>query len=151
LIENLDTEFPKDLIRAIAWCESQWRQFDENGNTFTDGSLNTADRKGPSLDYGLMQINEHTARKFKFDIPRLKIDTKYNLECGVKILQEKYRWVIRKQKSEDWTWMLEAYDLAGHSKLEIAIKAYNGMRRTWVYLNVIQDIQRDKPWIEYIK
>ena len=151
MIEEADTAFPKELIRAMAWCESQWRQFDKNGNTFTDGSLNTADRKGPSLDYGLMQINERTAIKFKFDIPRLKNDTKYNLECGLRVLKEKYRWTDQKQRSKDWPMITKKYDLDGYSTLEIAIKAYNGMRRSWVYLNVVQDIQRDKPWLEYIK
>jgi hypothetical protein len=54
-----NTGFDKDLIRAIAWQESGWCQFDPNGNVYA--CVNNPGTEKESSDCGLMQINNRNS------------------------------------------------------------------------------------------
>jgi len=136
-IEKLDTTLPINLIKSVAWQESRWRQF-ENGKPHIHGN-----------DIGIMQVNETTARLFGFDVDRLKWDTRYNLSCGVKILQSKVRYVARLKQSTDWPAISKRYALSGLTDLELAIIAYNGFSRDHLYLIVVYRAWINKPWTKY--
>lgn len=74
IIEEVAKEknIPAVILKAIAWKESKYRQFNGNGN--------------PNISYGnigLMQINKvHT----HLDQNKLRNDIKYNIEAGANIL-----------------------------------------------------------------
>jgi len=63
---------PAVILKAIAWKESNYKQFDENGDPFINyGNI------------GIMQINEVHKN---LDQDLLKNDIKYNIEAGANIL-----------------------------------------------------------------
>ena len=72
---------PPEILYAIAFQESTWRQFDASGDPLIgyDG-----------LGIGIMQVTSYEL--FHFDVDRLKTDIDYNIECGVQILLEKCTW-----------------------------------------------------------
>ena len=78
IIEEVAIEkgIPPVILKAIAWKESNYRQFDRNGNPFVSYG-NT----------GIMQINKvHTS----LDQERLKYDIRYNIESGADVLLGKW-------------------------------------------------------------
>ena len=85
---------PVELLAAISYQESNWTQFASDGvvlhnktnctNLYRTGSLSLT-----PPDVGLMQLFAATARQF--DIQRLITDWRYNLECGARVLDEKWR------------------------------------------------------------
>jgi len=119
---------PTEIIKAIAWRESgcqQWRP---------DGSFvhNTTD-----CGLGMMQLTGATARQF--DVERLKDDWRYNLECGVKVLDQKW---ARAQRQG-----LVSADPAERRVLEnwyYAIAFYWG-GRTEDYLKKVFDHMQKRP------
>lgn len=74
-IESATREYFQDipLMAEIAWCESRFRQFDKNGDTFR-GVVN-------NKDVGVMQINEYyhlkRAKKLGIDIYTVEGNLKY--------------------------------------------------------------------------
>lgn len=74
LIEEVAKEkgIPSVILKAIAWKESNYKQFDSNGNPFV--------RYGNT---GIMQINKVHKH---LDQERLKYDIRYNIEAGADIL-----------------------------------------------------------------
>ncbi|MGE0713182.1 MAG: hypothetical protein AB7N76_35460 [Planctomycetota bacterium] len=78
-------QVPTEVIKAIAWRESncqQWRADGSFVHNKTDCGL------------GMMQLTGATAKQF--DVEKLKDDWRYNLECGVKVLVEKWQRAERK-------------------------------------------------------
>jgi hypothetical protein len=76
---------PTEVIKAVAWRESgcqQWRADGSFVHNKTDCGL------------GMMQLTGATAKQF--DVERLKDDWTYNLECGVKVLVQKWARAQRK-------------------------------------------------------
>lgn len=67
-----DKNIPSVILKAIAWKESKYNQFDSNGNPFVSYG-NT----------GIMQINRVHRH---LDQEKLKYDLKYNIEAGANIL-----------------------------------------------------------------
>lgn len=70
---------PSEVIKAVAWQESGCQQWRANG-TFV---YNKTD-----CGLGMMQLTGATAKAF--DVERLKDDWKYNLESGIKVLNNKW-------------------------------------------------------------
>ena len=72
---------PPEILYAIAFQESAWRQFDANGDPLIgfDG-----------LGIGIMQVTSYVA--YDLDVERLKADIDYNIAAGADILLEKRTW-----------------------------------------------------------
>jgi hypothetical protein len=72
---------PPEILYAIAFQESTWRQFDANGDPLIgfDG-----------LGIGIMQVTSYVA--YDLDVERLKTDIGYNIAAGADILLEKRTW-----------------------------------------------------------
>ena len=68
----------KNLVKAVAWQESCWRQFVVKGGriVFLESSTH---------DIGLMQVNKYVWRGF-YSIERLEWDILYNATAGMEIL-----------------------------------------------------------------
>ncbi|MDL4838891.1 S-layer homology domain-containing protein [Aquibacillus rhizosphaerae] len=114
---------PPEILKAIAWQESTWRQFDTNGSPITnlegDGG------------FGIMQIT--LPKSYLSDHPevehQLKYDIKYNIQKGAEILLEKWNLAANplaetalpiinngsKDKLENWYFAIMAYN--GRSKV----------------------------------
>jgi hypothetical protein len=152
LFDNLDTAFPKDLIKAIAWCESEWNQVDENGRLFV--TVNRQHAAGRSrnpritLDYGVMQINERmeSLDPKAWDWELIKNDPEYNLRAGVAVLESKFEYIRTLKHRPNWKQLQARYHLQGHDDLDLALKAYNGFQPSWAYPRRIREALRDKPW-----
>lgn len=151
LFDSLDCEFSLDLIKAIAWQESRWQQFNPNG-TVTQGINYRTNKKGEeyihSVDYGIMQINNKTSSldPRDWDFERIKTDTHYNIQAGIQVLRHKVAYAQSLQKRSDWKRFAKTYNLTGKSTIEIAIKAYNGMRYSNIYINRVNHARLLKPW-----
>lgn len=148
--DALQTDLPKDLIKAIAWTESHWTQVDENGDPFTTVNLHR-DEKGRiyrSVDWGLMQVNGRmeSLDTDEWDLERIKLDPEYNLRAGVAILKNKLRYVRSLKHRDNWRSIENRYRLKGYSTLEIALKAYNGFQPSWSYVRRVQINLHAKPW-----
>ncbi|TWT28247.1 Ig-like domain-containing protein [Planomicrobium sp. CPCC 101110] len=100
----LDANIPPEVLKAVAYKESDWRQYEEKDKPLiaSDGGI------------GIMQIT--TKPKGYEDVKRLKYDIVYNIEAGVKILNEKYLYKIPKIKDagigeiENWYFPIMAYN-----------------------------------------
>jgi soluble lytic murein transglycosylase-like protein len=151
-IEALETDFPKDLIKAIAWCESEWNHIDTDGHLFV-----TVNRKKSgseirhhqiSLDYGIMQINERmeSLSRKAWDWERIKNDPEYNLRAGVAVLKSKIAYIHRLKRQSNWRQLESRYCLQGHDELDLMLKAYNGFQPSWNYPKRIKSVMQEKPW-----
>lgn len=71
---------PPEILYAIAYAESEFKQYDNKGNPFV------------SFDngIGIMQVTPDKA-PIKFDIERAKYDYKYNILTGARIILEKWK------------------------------------------------------------
>jgi hypothetical protein len=109
---------PREIVLAIAWHESGWKHYDDDGSIVSRENFN---KKGThvSTDWGIMQIND---RAHPDAFPRAKTDIKYNIDFGVSLLKSLYR--------ENGTW-------------NKAIKAYNG---SGAYVRKINRVMSSRPW-----
>jgi hypothetical protein len=148
--EAVDTSFPTELIKAIAWCESEWNHLDQTGKVFHTVNYHPGPDGGwqTSLDWGLMQINERmeSLNRKVWDLERIKTDPEYNLRAGVAVLEGKRAYIRSLRRRKDWKAIEARFNLKGHSELEITLKAYNGFRRSWSYLYRINTALNEKPW-----
>lgn len=98
---------PSILLKAIAYKESAWRQFDSQGNPLFSGT-------GPHPAIGIMQI--YTYQDSDLDtIQKLKTDIDFNLRRGADLLNEKWAMVPKigdgdRNKLENWYFALWAYN-----------------------------------------
>ncbi len=145
-IEQLNTNVPKDLIRAIAWLESGWKQY-KGGLPFIDGSMSRVTKKY-SRDYGIMQINEKTIDLYGWRprLHRIQYDWRFNIRSGVRIFRDKLAFARSLRVREDWDDICERYDLTGLTDIEIAIICYNGLQADHTYLKIIKGLRKDRPW-----
>lgn len=138
--EQLNQIFPNDILRAIAWLESSWRQFDEKGNPL----------KNPNSSMvGLMQISERwwgtpqSAIKSN-DFSKIAWNWSYNIQAAKEILNYYYQLVSSKYPNEPdeskWNRTIKAYN-AGESTIKTRSSADN----FW-YVTKIRSILKDKPW-----
>ncbi|MFA9560396.1 S-layer homology domain-containing protein [Evansella sp. AB-rgal1] len=96
---------PPEVVKAIAYRESEWRQF-------VDGEPNISDDGG----IGIMQVTDS-----RFDQEKLKTDIKYNIESAIQILLEKKKWSgnsIPEINDNSYEYMDHWY---------FAVMAYNGL------------------------
>lgn len=138
--EQLNHVFPNDLLKAIAWQESNWRQFDAKGNPL----------KNPdSSMVGLMQISERwwgapLSPIKSNDFNRIAWDWSYNIQAATEILDYYHKRVINRYphetKTSKWNRTLKAYH-AGES----TIKTKTSANDFW-YVKKIRDHLREKPW-----
>ncbi len=91
---------PRPILKAIALRESNWRQYDGNGNP-------VAGRNPTTTDWGLMQINDywHPAA-----FPRGKTDIVYNLSYGADYLARQYK------RYGNWSDAVAAYNAGSVQK-----------------------------------
>lgn len=141
MIDQADTqEFSKVIIKAIAWCESRWKQFDDKGRPFVCNK-----------DWGIMQINEETVNMYGWNWLRIKYDTQYNLEKGVIALNEKIKYVKRLKQKKEWPKIKKKIGIKNDSDLYLAIWAYNGLGKVRIYPNTIIQLVHTKPWERHLK
>ena len=157
--ETLDIEFSPELIKAIAWCESEWKHFNDYGQTkvginkkISWKSSRHSPRKRKivqnTYDIGLMQINEasNCLDPNYWDYVRIQYDPEYNLQAGIAVLKKKQEYVRYLKRKKNWHRIERRYRLRGRSELEITIKAYNGFQSSWEYLDKINKTMAEKPW-----
>lgn len=137
-----------DLLKAVAWQESTWRQFDDNGQPLIP--IVPKNQKKPSMR-GLFQISEwwwaeeRTPLSLK-DFNRMAWQWDYNIQTA-KLILEYYRSQVAKnfpkelpQKRQDWA--LKAYK-AGPS----VFNTNEDPRKFWYVVNV-NGFMRSKPWLK---
>ncbi|RBP91542.1 transglycosylase-like protein with SLT domain [Cytobacillus firmus] len=104
----LENGIPPEILKAIAWQESTWRQFYSDGTPVIgfDG-----------LGIGLMQITDTTLSDE--EIKRLMTDIDYNLQKGINILLEKWNYGNKRiptinnndqELIENWYFAIMAYN-----------------------------------------
>ena len=76
--EAIAANIPPEVVKAIAKKESDWRQFDENGEPF----------ESKDKGYGIMQITNFAGFEGKEEL--IKTDIRENIKAGVKILDSMY-------------------------------------------------------------
>jgi hypothetical protein len=81
---------PLDLLKATAWTENKWEQWDSSGNVVVGGGV----------DYGLMQINIDTWQG-SYDWSKIKSDVRENIRAGAEILQWSYNYAASKGYTGD--------------------------------------------------
>jgi len=70
---------PPEVLYAIAYQESGWRQFNSQGQPLIS----------PDNGYGIMQVTSVGS----YDVEKLKYDIDYNINAGADILLGKWQWV----------------------------------------------------------
>lgn len=138
--EQLNRVFPNDLLKAIAWQESSWRQFDARGNPL----------KNPNSSMvGLMQISERwwVAPRSPIksnDFNKIAWDWSYNIQAAKEILDHYYKKAADKYPHEPetskWNRTLKAYH-AGESTIKTKVSADD----FW-YVKEIRRHLKGKPW-----
>ncbi|WP_138419872.1 S-layer homology domain-containing protein [Aquibacillus sediminis] len=115
----IEHDVPPEIVKAIAWQESRWRQFDSDGNPL----LNASEDGG----IGIMQVT--LSDSYFDDNPeekdKLSYDIDYNIEIGIDILLEKWE-LANKTYAET---ALPVINDGSKEKLEnwyFAVMAYNG-------------------------
>lgn len=97
---------PSVLLKAIAYQESTWRQFDSRGNPLLSRTVHPA--------IGIMQIATYSDSDFE-TIQKLKTDIDFNIRRGADLLNEKWAFVPKigdgdRNKLENWYFALWAYN-----------------------------------------
>ncbi|WP_134683107.1 Ig-like domain-containing protein [Brevibacillus migulae] len=127
---------PPALLKAIAWQESTWRQFDANGNPLIsfDGGI------------GIMQLTN----QWSYDQQRLKTDIRYNIEAGAQVLLDKRSYTksllpaigsMDKDEMESWYFAVWAYN--GWSMYNNPHNIPNKFRKTAAYQDNVYAFAHD--------
>ncbi|HHV63959.1 MAG TPA: transglycosylase SLT domain-containing protein [Peptococcaceae bacterium] len=100
-------QIPSVILKAIAYAETGWRQFDKNGNVVTNASGSR-----PSL--GIMQITSYNPNDTAL-VNKLKYDIDFNIAYGADLLNAKWEAVPKigdgdRNKLENWYFALWAYN-----------------------------------------
>lgn len=101
---------PSVILKAIAFKESSWRQFDAAGNVII--STPSDPKYNPAI--GIMQVASYDASDLE-DVDRLKYDIDYNITRGADILNEKWDFTPKigdgdRNKLENWYFAIWAYN-----------------------------------------
>ncbi|MCP8616946.1 cell wall-binding repeat-containing protein [Salirhabdus salicampi] len=89
----IEHRVPPEVVKAIAWQESGWRQWWESDNPNAKDCQNW--RKGePVISFdcrgiGIMQVTSYDSNDIEY-VDRLKNDMEFNIEEGIKILKQKW-------------------------------------------------------------
>ncbi len=131
-------DIPPEVVKAVAYEESDWMQFTKEGKPLItkDGGI------------GIMQVTN----KQDLDQKKLKNDIKYNIEQGVKILNDNYnRKDLPKIKGadrkviENWYFPVMAYN--GTKPINSPIVKNTGKRNTAAYQEkVFAKIEKNIIW-----
>jgi len=101
---------PSVILKAIAYVETGWRQFDKNGNVVTNPY-------GPRPGLGIMQVTSYDASNAEL-VEKLKYDIDFNIAYGADLLNAKWDMVPQigdgdRNKLENWYFALWAYNSWG--------------------------------------
>mgnify|MGYP000844144630 CR=1 FL=1 len=101
---------PSVILKAIAFKESSWRQFDANGNVVI--SMPSDPKYNPAI--GIMQVASYDASNTE-EVERLKYDIDYNISRGADILNQKWEFTPKigdgdRNKLENWYFAIWAYN-----------------------------------------
>lgn len=142
LIENSPTSLPKDVIRAVFWAESGWKQWNPDGTCFRAGN-----------DYGVAQLNRATIEAHpSWSFKLIKRSAKYNVARGIELLEEKYAWAKSVYGcKKEYASKHGRYGLLGNDEIDVAIRAYNGMNESQEYLDLVNKYLMEKPWEKYLE
>lgn len=147
-IDQLNTPFDPELIKAVAWVESEFNQFDRSNNTYVSG--NRCKKSGKvSHDYGIMQLNDATLRGCGFNkkqMQRVKTDANFNICVGVAILNGKLKYIRCLKRQKNWKKIESNCGLKFMSDLDMAILAYNSLRKDHIYVKLVKEAMAEKPW-----
>ncbi|MED4632881.1 Ig-like domain-containing protein [Peribacillus frigoritolerans] len=135
----LDAEIPPEVVKAVAWKESDWVQF-------------IAPNK-PKISYddgiGIMQVTDipeeyGKEEKLKY-VEKLSYDITFNIEEGVKILNEKYDYLDNntlpkiqgagRQEIENWYFPIMAYN--GTKSINGPVYQSDGTKNTKAYQEIV--------------
>jgi hypothetical protein len=144
-IEQMDTKVPKDLIRAIAWVESRWTQYNKDGTSFIDGSMSKITGIY-SKDFGILQINERTIELYKWKASNIKCNFKYNIKAGVTVFEDKAKYIQHLKKNKNWKSICKKYKLKKLSDIDTTILAYNGLNSNHIYLKLVKKAWKEHSW-----
>jgi len=97
---------PSAILKAVAYVESSWRQFDSNGNVLSNNT------EQPGL--GIMQITSYDPTNIEL-VNKLKFDIDFNIAFGADLLNKKWDVVPKigdgdRNKLENWYFALWAYN-----------------------------------------
>lgn len=100
-------QIPPVILKAIAYTESGWRQWDGNGNV-------VASYWGNTPNIGIMQVGSYNPSNIDL-VNKLKNDISFNIEYGADILLSKWNATPRigdgdPNKLENWYFALWAYN-----------------------------------------
>jgi putative cell wall-binding protein len=116
----LEQGVPPEIVKAIAWQESKWQQFRTTDSSSWDIGDVVIGYDG--LGIGIMQISERNMASERR--LRLMKDIEYNIEEGIRILKEKYKYsdykLIPKINDNNPEFLEHWY---------FAIMAYNGISK----------------------
>lgn len=125
----LDAEIPPEVVKAVAWRESDWMQF------IAPGKPKISSDDG----IGIMQVTDKP--KGFDDDDKLKYDITYNIEAGVKILSDKYDYGLPeikdagRQEIENWYFPIMAYN--GTKSINAPVYQSNGLKNTKAYQEIV--------------
>jgi hypothetical protein len=95
-----------------------------------------------------MQINDRSSglspREWTMD--KIKRDIRYNIAAGVEVLKNKVRLAAKLRRHPQWERLSREYDLDGLCDLEIAVKGYNGLQPSSIYLDLVNQALSGRPW-----
>lgn len=102
-----EKQIPPVILKAIAYTESGWRQWDNNGNVVSASW-------GSTPNIGIMQVGSYNPNNTDL-VNRLKTDISFNIEYGADILLSKWNATPRigdgdPNKLENWYFALWAYN-----------------------------------------
>ncbi len=102
-----EKQVPAEILKAIAYVESGWRQWDSNGNVVANYASRT-----PYL--GIMQVGTYNPADTAF-VSKLKNDIEFNIAYGADVLISKWNMTPQigdgdKAKLENWYFAIWAYN-----------------------------------------
>lgn len=102
-----EKKIPAVILKAIAYAESGWRQFDSSGNVVTG-------HWGSRPNLGIMQVGSYNPSDTE-TVNRLKYDIDFNIAYGADILNAKWEMVPKigdgdRSKLENWYFAIWAYN-----------------------------------------
>lgn len=98
---------PSVILKAVAFVESGWRQFDKNGNVVTNPY-------GPRPGLGIMQVTSYDSSNTEL-VKKLRYDIDFNISYGADILNAKWDFAPKignadRNILENWYYALWAYN-----------------------------------------
>jgi hypothetical protein len=146
--DQLNKVLDSDLIKALAWQESTWRQFNNDGKPLMP--VVPKGQKKPSMR-GLFQISEWWWAEERTPLPlkdfnRMAWQWDYNLQAAKLILEHYHNRVLmifpKESAQKQWDWTLKTYKLGPG-----AFESKEDPGKNW-YVLKIKDFIKSKPWQE---